>query len=84
MIRAGGHKLIYVPGEGFELYDLIADPEESRNIFKERPEIAKALIRRLKREMDRDSGSASSKEGNPLNQDEKALRLLREMGYGDG
>ncbi len=42
----GNHKIVEQSGR-VELYDVVADPEESRNLAQERPEIAERLSRQL-------------------------------------
>jgi arylsulfatase A-like enzyme len=51
----GRWKLIATDGSPYQLYDLVADPDEKRNLFAQRPEIAARLRKRLaeRRRIDR-------------------------------
>jgi hypothetical protein len=45
-VREGNWKLlVQADGSGAELYDIIADPNESKNLAAEKPEIASRLRR---------------------------------------
>lgn len=83
MMQAGGYKLILIPGEGCELYDVAADPGETTNLFEARPDAAAALSRKLMEILKDDRFDASQGKRVPLAQDERALKLLRELGYGN-
>lgn len=82
-VRTGDAKLILIPtahGLTEELYDLEADPGETRNIIDERPELADRLRRLLREKLkeDRDLASGRVDEGP---QDEETLEQLRSLGY---
>lgn len=48
VIRKGNYKLIQFLADGrLELYDLLNDPKESRNLAKENPELAGTLLKEL-------------------------------------
>jgi arylsulfatase A-like enzyme len=81
MIRTRDHKLIFIPGEGMELYDLQADPGEEKNIFDERPDLAGLLGPILEQWVADDPGVKPGKAGAPGQGDAEAVRLIREMGY---
>jgi hypothetical protein len=81
MIRAMGYKLIFVPGEGMELYDLVKDPQEQKNLYGERPQEAKQLKQMLDQLMKKEKAIPRGKTRSVLDQDEEALRLIQEMGY---
>ncbi len=69
----------YIESSKPELYDLQADPGESRNVLEEHPEIASELARRL----DALSRSFRTLEPAPAVLDQAALRRLRALGYLD-
>ena len=77
-LRAGRYKLVEAPRA--ELYDLERDPFEERNIYKDRPEVARALARRLAA-----FGTESSPRHGRNNTDPAAAGELRErlasLGY---
>jgi arylsulfatase A-like enzyme len=83
MMQSGGYKLILIPGEGCELYDVEADPGETENLFEARPDTAASLGRKLGEVLKDDRFDAAQAKRVPLEQDEKALRLLKELGYGN-
>ena len=88
MIRTERWKLIKIPhpeGDRFELYDLVNDPSEIKNLYAELPGEAQKLAPRLaewiagdpKREAEDESDS-----GNELEElDPAALEQLRTLGY---
>jgi arylsulfatase A-like enzyme len=80
MIRSNGFKLILVPGEGMELYDLAADPEETRNVIHEHPGVADRLQALLKETIAREK-SRPPRAGAPLDAGDSWYRLFKEMGY---
>jgi hypothetical protein len=58
-VIAEGHKLLYIPtrrGVFWELYDIEADPEETRNVLEEKPLIAARLRMELRKWMLSDPG----------------------------
>jgi len=73
---AGDDKLILHTLTGrTELYDLVADPLERRDISSQRPELVAALLRRL---------DAISHEKGPLHpgaEDTQVIQDLRALGY---
>jgi len=46
---AGSHKLIAVDGREPELYDLVADPVEARNLASRQPRLLEDMTARLRR-----------------------------------
>lgn len=83
MIQAGGYKLIHIPGEGVELYDLENDPQERNNIAEASPEVVRRLSQMLNEYLKRDAGEP---EGSPRALEaewEEALKEIRAMGYGN-
>ena len=47
-VRSGGHKLLRVtPDKPFQLFDLAADPGESRDLSAEKPELVRRLQSRF-------------------------------------
>ena len=76
-IRERGFKYIEAPRP--ELYDLAADPGETRNLVSEREDVARELEERLEaleRELRRGEG-----EHQPSPIDEEAIRKLQSLGY---
>ena len=69
----------YIESSKPELYDLQADPGETRNVLEEHPEVAGELGRRL----DALSRSFRTQEPGPALLDQAALRRLRALGYLD-
>jgi arylsulfatase A-like enzyme len=74
-----------VPGAGFslarqELYDLEADPHETRNLASAEPEVAGRLAARLEAWL----AETSPKQGASDAPTPEALRQLRELGYIEG
>ena len=80
MLRIGRYKLLRIPGEGFELYDLKEDPGEIRNLADAEPDRAEALKRMLEGLLEGDRGDGDPA-GTPLDHDAEARRSFREMGY---
>jgi choline-sulfatase len=68
-----------------ELYDLVADPGETRNLAAERPEIAGALLRRARdiRRRDEERRQATLRAVGELSpaEDEQTLREMKALGY---
>lgn len=81
MIRHEGYKLILIPGEGKELYDLDRDPDELKSVLEERPAIAEKLTRMLEAVLEKDRSGPSAGGREPLAGDGEAVRLIKEMGY---
>lgn len=82
MIRRGDHKLILTPtpeGVDLELYDLAVDPEETTNLAKELPDIA----RRLGWELEKWFSGYEETDTSPLELDQEDLESLRALGYLD-
>lgn len=44
-VRKGDHKLIYRPGDGFLLFDVVNDKGEKTNLAKEKPELVEEMKR---------------------------------------
>jgi len=78
MIRFKDRKLIYIPGEGVELYDLNADKAELNNIADKEPETVKSIRALLTRIL---KAEKTSIKGENKTFDQETLRLFREMGY---
>ena len=76
-VRTGRHKLYYDRMTGSEeLYDLIADPGETRNILAANPEIAERLRKQLKEWMATDRGKPVR-----IKLNEKEKERLQALGY---
>lgn len=82
------YKLVYVPDAGdrqvmhhreLELYDLDADPGETRNLVDQRPEVAGRLEQQLSRWMS--DGGATSEAPPAIHIDPSAEEQLRSLGY---
>ncbi|MFH1998428.1 MAG: sulfatase [Planctomycetota bacterium] len=83
MIQSNGYKLISIPGEGWELYDLTRDPLELDNIAEEQPDVLHTLSRSLTGFLEKDAGEPPGSP-RPLNDEwEKALQEIKAMGYGN-
>jgi arylsulfatase A-like enzyme len=87
-ITSERYKLVYVPDAGnrrimrgreLELYDLEADPGETRNLVDERPEVAAFLRRRLWRWMEKAGPVAPAPAA--VSVDGEAGDQLRSLGY---
>lgn len=83
MVRYGDFKLIWIPGVGFELYDLEADPRELVNLHDRPPEAARPLARILKRFLTEPEETVRSSLGPDLNEETRRdlERVLRSLGY---
>ena len=80
-LRIGRHKLIWGSDGRHELYDVVADPGETRDLVLDEPEIAAALERSLNQLLE-EHGSAVAQApplGGELDPDVE--RSLRELGY---
>jgi arylsulfatase A-like enzyme len=83
MMREGRFKLIHIPGEGRELYDLSSDPDETRNIVNERPAVAERLMDMLERIMDQDKDAALPEPARTGERDQKTIEEIQALGYGN-
>jgi arylsulfatase A-like enzyme len=84
MLRTATHKIILIPGKRgpiWELYDLRADPGETRNLIDRDPETARALQAELLAIVDADPGRDDRDEP-PL--PEGLEEQLRSLGYVGG
>lgn len=78
-----GHKLIQTGAERFELYDLIGDPTEQRDLSQAQPERA-ASLRRLIAEFTQHAGAAAQSAGLSVDEPDAAVaQRLRSLGYLD-
>jgi arylsulfatase A-like enzyme/Tfp pilus assembly protein PilF len=76
-LRSPRYKLIKAPRP--ELYDLSTDPGEQTNVFAQRPEVARDLMDKLDRLMERTSRGAPAPES--ANLDKETLERLSALGY---
>ena len=67
----------YIHSSKPELYDLLADPGEGRNLFRESPEVARRFGSRLEAL----GRSFQTREPEPVQLDQAALDRLRSLGY---
>jgi arylsulfatase A-like enzyme len=86
MVRTERWKLLMVPhpqGDLFELYDLVSDPGETKNVYHEYSGEAGKLLPLLKAWLatDPERNSTASTEGDLEGLDPAALQQLRAMGY---
>jgi tetratricopeptide (TPR) repeat protein len=65
----------YIRAPRPELYDLVHDPQESRNVHDERPDIVRDLSSRL------DTMLAGSPDAAPASVDRETMEQLRSLGY---
>jgi arylsulfatase len=76
-VRGGEWKLIQGGGGRTELYHLVQDPGETRNVAAERPEIAE----RLAKELQAHTGSPEAPTSLSPEEEEVVARRLRDLGY---
>lgn len=76
-VRGTGWKLIHRDGGRTELYHLIHDPGETRNVAAERPEIAN----QLRMELQVHRGSPGTPQILSREEEEVVARRLRDLGY---
>ena len=72
-------KLIHSGDGRHELFDLAADPGEERNVYRERADVAKALLGELEEFRRAHPAYGGPREAAPL--DAQALEQLRSLGY---
>ncbi len=85
-IQAGGHKLIVnFDRPGANLFDLRADPGESKPVTEQSPVLARQLLQQLMAWMagNRELASAARETQREVIVDEKVLERLRALGYVD-
>jgi arylsulfatase A-like enzyme len=74
------YKLIRDGGTGeIELYDVIADPHEQRNLATQRRDVVRGLVPTLDRESAAAAEGSLAPRSSPLSEDE--IRRLRSLGY---
>jgi len=78
-LRTDEHKLIVGTDGSTELYDLVSDPGEVRNLHAERPEVVHALRRKLDGWRERHSPIGSGEEHGDVDPD--VASRLRALGY---
>lgn len=83
MVRHKGYKLIWIPGEGWELYDLKSDRREMRDLSSDPPAEAASLARLMEKYLDEPSTSATAGSGPELDRRtrEELREILRSLGY---
>lgn len=80
-LRSAGEKFLVREQDGREeLYDLEADPGETRNLAEERPEAVRALRAQLDRQL-AELGHAAVAPAKPVQDDADTIERLRELGY---
>lgn len=82
----GNYKLIASENDSaLELYDVVADPGERRNLAAEKPEIVRAMLRRTRqiRRHDEERRRATLRALGevPAAEDEETLRQMKALGY---
>jgi arylsulfatase A-like enzyme len=80
-IRTEQYKLIYTPAtDQIVLYDIIADPGETRDLSTVEPSICAKLMKRLSAELEQSSTQYSAEVQKPVI-DEKTMNSLKSLGY---
>ncbi len=79
-LRSSRYKLIKAPRP--ELYDLLADPGESTNLYEQQPAVARDMMRKLDRLVEETSRGAPAPASADLDQD--TLERLAALGYVGG
>ena len=79
MIRTRTHKYIWKSSEQHELYDLVNDPGETKNVSGEQPEIARHLHAQLEEWQRAHAGQQTEKRESDA--DEVVEERLRALGY---
>ena len=79
-LRSNRYKLIKAPRP--ELYDLLADPGESTNLYEQQPAVARDMMRKLERLVEETSRGAPTPASADLDQD--TLERLVALGYVGG
>lgn len=80
-LRVGSHKLIWGSDGKHELYNVVEDPAETRDLLEVEPELAVTLAARLEalvKEHERAAGGSSAPTGEV---DPEVEQSLRELGY---
>ena len=67
----------------YRLYDLAADPHETRDLGRERPAVVRRLRARLWEIFDPEQPLVAAPEERPVELDEATQRRLRALGYVD-
>lgn len=81
-IRLLDYKYIFNRGSRDELYNLLEDPDEQRNLIRREPEKAGALRAKLESIVDLTAGTTvEEEEDNQLRSDPRMDALLRSLGY---
>ncbi len=84
-VRTATHKYIWASDGRDELYDIVADPGETRNVIADYPEQARSLWKVLSEHLDRVSAGGPPEpmmDGMP-EMDEQIIEHLRDLGYID-
>lgn len=80
-IRTEQYKLIYIPSKDqIQLYNVIADPKETRDISAEEPSVCAELMDRLNAELEHSSTQRFGKLEAPV-VDEETRKSLKSLGY---
>ncbi len=80
-LRVGPHKLIWGSDGKHELYDVSADPGETRDLWAAEPEVAQALQRRLDRLVEEHAVAPAGGSAPDRVVDPDVENSLRELGY---
>ena len=80
-LRVGPHKLIWGSDGRHELYDLAADPGESRDLAAERPDLLRGLERRLAELVERHARGDAAAPAAVGELDPDVEQSLRDLGY---
>ncbi|MBU0754343.1 MAG: sulfatase-like hydrolase/transferase, partial [Planctomycetes bacterium] len=83
MMRYKDYKLIDIPGEGRELYNLADDPGESTNLIERSPQMAEQLWERIELVLREEPGQVEEERSEPMHRNEEAIEEIKAMGYGN-
>ncbi len=83
MVRYKGYKMIWIPGEGWELFDVRQDGREQLDLSSNPPSEAAPLARLMEQYLDEPPGAAPASSGPELDRRtrQELREILRSLGY---